>query len=215
MHTTQVKLLQQAGQNDNAAWELMHDIYRPLIHSWYRGQLGQTPDIEDLTQDVFATVARELPEFDHNGQPGAFRRWLKNICMNRLLGFRRQQQLRGRPVGGSDFQISLQQVSSSEDPDKSWDDEHRVAVLRYLLSLASPHFEAQTLQIFHALTTEEKPAADVALQFGVSLGSVYVARSRVLRKMREEAIRVFGEDLDMDLLNSQSAAATSSDSEKL
>lgn len=215
MHTTQVKLLQQAGQNDHAAWELMHDIYRPLIHSWYRGQLGQTPDIEDLTQDVFATVAKELPEFDHNGQPGAFRRWLKNICMNRLLGFRRQQQLRGRPVGGSDFQISLQQVSSSQDPNKAWDDEHRVAVLRHLTSLASPHFEAQTIQIFHALTTEEKPAADVALQFGVSLGSVYVARSRVLRKMREEAIRVFGEDLDSDLLSGHTATAEGSDSKKL
>lgn len=199
MHTTQVKLLQQAGSNDHAAWELIHDIYRPLIGSWFRAQLGRTPDIEDLTQEVFATVARELPNFDHNGQSGAFRRWLRTICMNRLLGYRRQQETRGRAVGGSDFQKNLQQISSMEDPERAWDHEHQTTVLRFLMNQVAPHFESQTLQIFRALTSEEKQAPEVAAELGISLGSVYVARSRVLRKMREEALRIFGESLDMEL----------------
>ena len=199
MHTTPVKLLQQAGNNDHAAWELMHEIYRPLIASWFRAQIGRTPDVDDLTQEVFATVARELPNFDHNGQSGAFRRWLKTICMNRLLGYRRQQEARGRAIGGSDFHNSLQQISSSQDPEQAWDHEHQTTVLRFLMNQVAPHFESRTLQIFRALTSDEKQAPEVAAELGISLGSVYVARSRVLRKMREEAIRVFGESLEMDV----------------
>src|SRR3982750_1478838 len=89
MQTTHLTLLQRAGSGVTDAWSELDHLYRPFIRDWFRSQ-GVTPvDAEDLTQEVLTALFKELPGFEHSGRIGAFRSWLRIICLNRLLGHRR------------------------------------------------------------------------------------------------------------------------------
>lgn len=203
MHTTQLTMLRLAGENETEAWSVLDRLYRPLVAAWMQSQIGNAADVDDLTQDVFATVVRELPTFEHSGRRGAFRKWLKSICLHRLMGYRRRLAIRGEAVGGSDFQERLQDVPGLEDAEARWDAEHDQLLLKFLFQRVSLEFEEQTLAIFRRLTLDGASVADVSREFSVSPGSVYVARSRVLRKMREEAVVILGEDLDASIADTR------------
>jgi RNA polymerase sigma-70 factor (ECF subfamily) len=144
-------------------------------------------DSDDLCQEVLAVVVREVPHFHHNGQPGAFRRWLKNVTINRLRGLWRSRQGEARATGDSDFVKMLDQL---EDPDSLlshlWDQEHDRHLARRLLQMAEPDFEPTTWQAFRRVALEEARAADVAAELGLSINAVLLAKSRVLRRLRQE-----------------------------
>lgn len=193
MDATRLTLLQQAGGGEPQAWAELDRLYRPFIRGWYREHGVPPVDADDLTQDVLATLSGELPEFVHSGRTGAFRTWLRTACLHRLLGHRRGERQRGRPVGGSDFQERLQEIEAAASND--WDREHDRAVLRHLFSRIAAEFEPATLEAFEQLVIEERPVAVVALALNMTAGAVYVAKSRVLRRLREEATRLIGDDL--------------------
>lgn len=187
--------MQQAAGGQSQAWGELDRLYRPFLRNWFRAHEVPPPDAEDLTQEVLAALYQELPVFEHSGRAGAFRKWLRTACLHRLLGHRRAQDRRGRPVGGSAFQEHLRGIEESDPNLKGWDREHDRAVLRHLFSRVSAEFEPATLEAFQRLAIEEEPAAEVARALGITAGAVYVAKSRVLRRLREEANRLLGEDL--------------------
>jgi RNA polymerase sigma-70 factor (ECF subfamily) len=193
MDATRLTLLQQAGGGEPQAWAELDRLYRPFVRGWYRAQGVPRADADDLTQEVLAALALELPAFEHNGRTGAFRTWLRAACLHRLLGHRRGERRRGRPVGGSDFQERLHEIEGAAS--NAWDREHDRAVLRHLFARISAEFEPATLEAFEQLVMEERPAATVASALGMTVGAVYVAKSRVLRRLREEATRLIGDDL--------------------
>lgn len=195
MVNTRLTLLQRAGTGSVEAWSELDALYRPFIHGWYRSQNVGVADADDLTQEVMAALYQELPNFRHSGNTGAFRTWLRGICFNRLLGFRRGQASRGRAIGGSDFYDQVQSVPETDPLIADWDREHDQALLRYLFSIIAPQFAQETLGAFKRFTLEGVDAAAVAAEFGISAGAVYVARSRVLRRLREAAELLLGEEL--------------------
>jgi RNA polymerase sigma-70 factor (ECF subfamily) len=195
MDATRLTLLQQAAGGQSQAWGELDRLYRPFLRSWFRVHDVPAPDAEDLTQDVLAALHQELPVFEHSGRAGAFRTWLRTACLHRLLGHRRAEGRRGRPVGGSDFQERLDGIEGSDPNVDAWDREHDQAVLRHLFSRVSEEFEPATLEAFRRLAINEQPVAEVATALGITAGAVYVAKSRVLRRLREEAIRLLGDDL--------------------
>ncbi|MFO0847305.1 MAG: hypothetical protein U0871_01920 [Gemmataceae bacterium] len=89
--------------------------------------------------------------------------------------------------------IDLRQL---EDPDselaRRWDEEHDRYVLRCLLDVVQEEFEPATVQAFRRLTLDDAPGAVVAAELGLSVGAVYVAKSRVLQRIRKEAEGLIG-----------------------
>lgn len=197
MHTTHVTLLQRAGSGAQEAWSELDQMYRPFIQVWLRAQGVDPVDADDLTQDVLTVLFQELPQFEHSGRTGAFRTWLRTICLNRLLGHRRALAMHGRPTGGTEFQAQIQAIAEDDPLIADWDREHEQAVLRYLYTVIEPQFELETLAVFRRLTVDGHAAEAVAAEFGMTAGAVFVARSRVLRRLREEAQRFLGEDLSI------------------
>jgi RNA polymerase sigma factor (sigma-70 family) len=193
MLTTQLTLIQRASRNESGAWELLDELYRPFVTCWFSVHIQNLVDVDDLTQEVLTTVFRELPAFDHSGRTGAFRKWLRTICLNRLLGYRRQLQVRGGAVGGSEFAARLNEIPDESDLEKSWNLEHDAAVLRFLFQRIETTFEAQTISVFRRLVIDGVAVAEVAGEFSISIGAAYVARSRVLRKLREESEQYLGD----------------------
>jgi RNA polymerase sigma-70 factor (ECF subfamily) len=85
---TSASLLQRVRErNDAADWERLVQLYTPLLRAWVGRHLPQPDDVNDVVQQVFAVVVVRLPEFVHNGRPGAFRCWLRGITVNLLRAF--------------------------------------------------------------------------------------------------------------------------------
>lgn len=195
MQNTRLTLLQRAGTGSSDAWCELDSLYRPFIQGWLKNQHVEPFDADDLTQDVLTALYKELPEFNHSGRTGAFRSWLRTICLHRLLGYRRAQSSRARSVGGTDFYGQVLAVPEEDPLLADWDREHDQAILRHLFTIVTAHFTPETLNVFRQLTIEGRTATEVATEFGMTAGAVYVVRSRVLRRLREEAERLLGEEL--------------------
>lgn len=190
MTATSLSLLERlTQQQDSDSWQRLVDLYTPLLAEWIRRyEALQTSDVDDLVQDVLLVLARELPQFEHSRQPGAFRSWLRTILVNRLRHFWRSRQHRPAAVGGSDFQWQLDELEDAASIlSRQWDREHDRYVMHGLLSKVKSRFASKTWQAFRRQVIESARAVDVAEELGMPLHSVYAAKSRVLNSLRQEA----------------------------
>jgi RNA polymerase sigma-70 factor (ECF subfamily) len=188
MSETSVSLLERLRLTpDEADWRRLVEVYTPLLSGWLRRHLLPAADTDDLVQEVLAVLVRELPHFEHNRRPGAFRNWLRTIAVHRLRDFWRARQHRPEAAGGSDFLSSLDQL---EDPasglSQLWDAEHDRHVVARLLEMIRGDFQPATWQAFAGVMLDGHKPAEVAARLGVSVNAVLLAKSRVLHRLREE-----------------------------
>lgn len=184
MNSTSHSLLEQIRTGpDGLAWQRWHALYEPLIQGWLRRH--HLADRDDVTQDVLAVVVRRLPEFHHNGRAGAFRLWLKTITINCLRDYWKKQ--RNHPglaavTGALDDWADPKSTLS-----QAWDREHDRHLVQKLLAMLEPEFAPETWRAFRMLVIEAKPAAEVAETLKLTPNAVYIAKSRVLTRLRHEA----------------------------
>jgi RNA polymerase sigma-70 factor (ECF subfamily) len=182
---TSVSLLERLKHSppDSADWRRLHDLYAPLIRYW----LGKDPKLrdeaDDLSQDVMLAVVRELPRFERR-RDGSFRTWLRVITVNRLRAHWRTRRHRPHP-GTDDFLEQLADPAS--ELSRQWDEEHDRRVFQKLFEIMEAEFRAETLLAFREFFLEDRPVTEVAADLGVSVNQVYLAKSRVLKRLREEA----------------------------
>jgi len=188
MEETRQSLLLRAQIGEESAWKDLTDLYRPLIIGWLSRQGVPARDREDLSQEVLLSVVKHLPSFQHSGQRGAFRSWLRTILCSRTADYWRALDAAAPASGGSEAAAALQQFA---DPDSElsrlWDEEHDRYVLDCLLDLVQEEFEPATLQAFRRLALDGASGAEVAGELGLTVAAVYVAKSRVLARIRQVA----------------------------
>jgi RNA polymerase sigma-70 factor (ECF subfamily) len=189
MNSTSLGLLDRLknAKPDAAEWHRLQDIYLPLIRFWLARVPGLRDETDDLAQDVLVVLFRELPSFERR-RDGAFRAWLRQITLNRIRTFCRTRQKRPRPGPGDETDQLLSQLAdSSSELARQWDRDHDQHVLQKLLALVQGDFEPSTWQAFTRFTLDGLPAARVAQELGMSESAVVQARSRILKRLREEA----------------------------
>ena len=189
MSTTSLSLLNHAvARDDSQSWNRLANLYQPLLRRWVTSFGIQYTDSEDLIQDVLATVYRELPTFQHNERTGAFRKWLRAILINRVRHFLRTRQNRPVATGKSSVLQQLQQLSDDRSElSQLWDHEHNAHVISQLTTAVERRFERKTWMAFCRQVLDGVPPDEVAAELSMSLSSVYVAKSRVLSALRQEA----------------------------
>jgi RNA polymerase sigma-70 factor (ECF subfamily) len=144
--------------------------------------------MDDLVQEILAVLVRELPQFQHEGRRGAFRSWLRMITVNRFRSFFHARRTRPLATGDSAFEKILDQLADPASAlSQRWDDEHDRHVLRRLLELIEPEFEPATWRAFQLLVLQGKRTAEVAAELGMSPNAVRISKSRVQRRLRQEA----------------------------
>ena len=188
MDETRSSLLIRAQAGDEGAWGDLCELYRPLIVGWLRRQAVPDGEVDDLVQEIFLAVVRGLPSFAHSGRRGAFRCWLRTIASNYSCDYWKSPARRAAAPGDDAAAAALGLL---EDPDsllnRYWDEEHDRYVLRCLLELAELEFEPTTVRAFRRVALEGASGSEAAGELGISLGAVYTARSRVLRRLQELA----------------------------
>jgi RNA polymerase sigma-70 factor (ECF subfamily) len=188
MHETSASLLDRLRDHpDAAAWDRLVDLYTPLIRGWLLRQGLPPQDADDVVQDVMQVLVRKLPLFQRQ-RIGSFRAWLRNITVNCLRDFRRARRGKPQATGDSNIAAVLDQL---EDPhsglSREWDADHDRHVTRRLLELIRPDFTDSTWRAFERLAIDGASPEAVAGELGISTNAAFIAKSRVLRRLREEA----------------------------
>jgi len=177
MTTTHGSLLELLRRpSDQAAWEHFVRLYTPLLQLWARRLQFADADAADLVQDVFTVLVEKLPEFRYDPHK-RFRGWLWTILANKARDRRRLV------VAGA---LADDAFPASIDPAEDFaEHEYRGYLVRRAMELMRAEFEPKTWQAFWECVTTDQSAGQIAAKLGLTLDAVYQAKSRILRRLRQ------------------------------
>ncbi len=182
------RLLDGLQRNQGEAWARMAKRFAPLVYYWCRKSGLQPSDTEDIVQEVFRTVASKIREFRRDRADDTFRGWLRAITRNKLGDFFRAEKQRTKAVGGTDAGTRLREISDPLQCDESPQqlaDETRL-LYQHTIDLIQTEFEESTWLAFLRVVRDGAKPRDVAAELEMSTNAVYLARSRILKRVREE-----------------------------
>ena len=182
--TLSSSLLTKVRTNDQPSWELLVNRYYRLVYGWCRRAGLQPDDAADVCQEVFRSVAGSIANFRRDRDGDTFRGWLWRITQRRLCDHGQKRREQPQAEGGSNAQQRLLELSEEPSSDSSAQ-VHRERRLGQVLDAVRCEFEPQTWQAFWRTTVDQEPAMDVAASLGMTANAVYLAKSRVLRRLRE------------------------------
>jgi RNA polymerase sigma-70 factor (ECF subfamily) len=178
--------------HDGAAWAQFVDLYAPLVYGFARKRGLQDADAADLTQDVLRAVAAAAGRLDYDPRRGSFRGWLFTIARNKLHNFLTGRDRQARARGGSAAQQLLEEQPAREEQ-ALWDQEYEQRLLDWASEQVRGSFQDSTWRAFWQLAVEGRSPKEVAAALGMSVGAVYIAKSRVLARLKEQIQQLLGE----------------------
>jgi RNA polymerase sigma-70 factor (ECF subfamily) len=178
MLTTSASLLARLRQpGDRESWDRFVTLYTPLLMFWARRAGLAHQDAADLVQDVFVALLERLPEFSYDGR--SFRGWLRTVLMNKW----RDRVRNARPTQA----LNAHDPPAADDSlEALWDAEHQRLLLAAALEIMKSEFTENTWRACWETVVQDRPVPQVARELGVTENVVYIARSRVLRRLRAE-----------------------------
>jgi RNA polymerase sigma-70 factor, ECF subfamily len=178
----------QADTPDPEAWQRFVNLYQPLILSWCRCCQLQSADADDVTAEVFRSVYLGVAKFTRGESGGTFRGWLRTITRHAVCNLGRQRAKAVQAAGGSDAQAELQAVPDTPlaETDEERDREEERELLREALKAILSNFKETTRDAFWQVVIEGRSASEVARGMGVEEHVVYLAKSRILKRLRDE-----------------------------
>ena len=178
--TNQSLLLKLRSRSEAAAWSQFVKLYAPLVHKWV-GAIGiKEPDRSDVAQDVFVVLLGKMSTFQYDPKR-SFRGWLRTITLNKCRDRFRARQSSMDPVVRERMERAVQ-----DDSELLTENEYRTHLANSALKLMREHFSDTTWRACWAHVAEGRPAHEIALEFGISENAVYLARARVLKRLRIE-----------------------------
>jgi RNA polymerase sigma-70 factor (ECF subfamily) len=190
LHTRPSLLVRIRDAQDGVSWQTFVDTYAPVVYRYCRLRSLQDADAADVTQDVLTEVARCIRTFVYQPERGRFRDWLGTLTRRRLA---RHLDKQNRGVVETVGDEGLDEVGATQ-ADAEWTDEFNAQVLQVALERVRPHFEPATWQAFEAVWLHNRSAAQAAEELQLPIEAVYVAKSRVLKRLEEE-VRTLAEDV--------------------
>ena len=188
--STSCSLLMQLKDGQPAAWERLTSLYAPLVYHWCRAMRLAEQDMPDVFQQVFQSVASHIQAF-HKDRPGdTFRHWLRAITRNKVRDHFRRGARQAQAAGGTDAQVYFSQLPAPpEEADEAnpHDEEGEVRqLLRAALEQIRGQVHPQTWQAFWMVVVEGKTPEEAGQELAMRPGTVRVAKSRVLSRLRSE-----------------------------
>jgi RNA polymerase sigma factor (sigma-70 family) len=169
---------------DGSAWAQFVQLYTPLIYGFARKRGLQDADAADLTQDVLAAVSRAVRRLEYDPAKGTFRGWLFTAVRHRLRHYLVQKP--HQPQGTGDSQ-ALQHLAEQPAPEEKsdWEQDYEQRLFHWAADQVRPTVADSTWQAFWQTTLESRDPKEVAGELGMQVAAVYMAKSRVLKRLKE------------------------------
>lgn len=195
--TSGTLLMRLRELDDREAWNEFVERYTPRIYGWCRRYRLQESDAADVTQEVLGKLVKVIRSFEYDPRKGSFRGWLKTVTNNAVRDFLAELSAPGRGSGDSRIGAAL---SAIQDPaaigelTAALEEEAERTLLREAEERVRLRVQPQTWEAYRLSAVESLPAAEVAARLSMPVAEVYVAKSRVLKWLREEIERLGGVD---------------------
>jgi RNA polymerase sigma-70 factor (ECF subfamily) len=179
-------IAQVQSPEDREAWDQFVLIYRPVIYRMARRRGMQDADAQDLVQSVFMRVASSIQRWEKKDPETKFRHWLRRIARNTIFSAlsRRPQDT---AAGGSEI---LNLLAVQPENEKLDEQELETETMReqylHAAAVVRKDVDPDTWRAFELTVVRGQSCEEVATQLGKSVGSIYAARSRVMRRLREQ-----------------------------
>jgi RNA polymerase sigma-70 factor (ECF subfamily) len=178
---------------DERAWAEFVSIYEPAVYGFARKKGLQDADARDLCQEVMGSVARAIDRWDPDPCKGPFRAWLFRIARNLLINRAASERRHTRGSGESDIHDLLEQQPADETADSAlFDVQYKRQLFQWAATMVRSEFTDATWHAFWKTAVDDRGIRDVADELGLTTGAVYIARSRVIAKLRERINQVEG-----------------------
>jgi RNA polymerase sigma-70 factor (ECF subfamily) len=184
---TRASLLIQIRDGTNqAAWQEFVDLYGPVIYGFARKRGLQDADAADLMQDVLRSVSAAIGRLDYDRNHGTFRGWLFTVTRNKVFNFLAARRIRPQGTGDTGTNQLLAEEPAAADGSDAWELEYQRRLASIAMDRVKGEFHDNTWQAFWLTAVEGLAAAEVAKRVGMSAGAIYVAKSRVLARLKDE-----------------------------
>lgn len=188
---TRASLLVQLRDGTNhGAWQEFMKLYGPVVYGFARKRGLQDADAADLMQDVLRSVSTSIGRLDYDPTQGTFRGWLFTITRNKIFNFLSARRIRPQGSGDSSTNRMLDQHPDVNDGSETWEMEYQRRMAAIAMERVKGEFQANTWRAFWMTAVEGAAVSDVARETGLSTGAIYVAKSRVLARLKEEVERM-------------------------
>jgi RNA polymerase sigma-70 factor (ECF subfamily) len=185
---TRASLLVQIRDGSNqSAWQEFMRLYGPVVYGFARKRGLQDADAADLMQDVMRAVSTAIGRLDYDRSQGTFRGWLFTITRNKIFNFLSARRI--RPQGSGDTTTNLllnEQPDTGTADGAEWELDYQRRVAALAMERVRGEFQEKTWRAFQLTAVDGIAAADAASQLGMSPGAIYVAKSRVLARLKDE-----------------------------
>jgi len=168
---------------DQEAWERFVELYAPLVYGYARKRGLQEADASDLTQEVLRAVAAAAERLEYDPRRGSFRGWLYTVTCNKFRDFAEHRQRLCQGSGDTAVQAVLNDQPVPEE--SQWEEEYQQQLFALAADRVRGEFEVTTWRAFWQVAVEGRSAKETAAALGTSVGAVYIAKSRVLARLRE------------------------------
>lgn len=190
MKTTRASLLLRVRDHaDAGAWAEFVGLYRPLLMRYARARGLGVEDGEDVAQHCLTAITRKISDFEYDPLKGRFRGWLKKMVNDRVANLLRRR--RAINAGSAEFQRPQEREAGPEEVwEKVWLEEH----LRFCCDQVNNEVQPHTYEAFRRVAIEQQPVVEVCEALGLTANQVYVAKSRVTRRLQDMMKTIYGDD---------------------
>ena len=187
-------LLRIRDPNDRIAWGEFVGLYAPLLHAYGLHHGLQDANAADLVQEVLRRVFRSITTFDYDRSRGSFRGWLLTVTRNELRKMAARDTRQPSGSGDTDLHRLLEQRPDERQADADWDREYRWNLFFWAANQVKCEFRDATWRAFWLTVVENKEIERAASELNMSVGAVYIARSRITARIRQQIETVNGHE---------------------
>jgi len=183
--TRESLLVQVRSPANREAWDQFALIYRPVIYRLARHRGLQDADAQDLAQQVLIAVASAIGNWRKSNEAVRFRHWLRRVARNAIVNALSRRP-HDRAAGGTSVHELLQEQPCDDlESDSQIELEYRRELYLQAARTVRRDIEPETWRAFEMTVVENRSIDEAAIELDRPVGSIYAARSRVMRRLRE------------------------------
>lgn len=188
LETRKSLIVRLKNEQNDSAWRDFVCTYEGFLNRLVRRQGVPERHVPDVTQQILLAIAKSVDGWSDDGNAASFRRWLTTVSRNVVVRFMSRERKQAGGVGGSDLIAALQNIEATPDDNSIRQYEHELIV--WAAEQVRHEFLETSWRAFWLTVIDGQSVEDVAKELGVSPGSIYMSRSRIMAKIKARIAEV-------------------------